>query len=260
VSKRYHFVLEAPFLIEQHLRNTGREKYFIKKDSGKSIRDIAHFIMRYFSSSSTITLSFGKPMDVLGNFVDDKGNSFDRFGQSIEIADYFRTNGKIDEDRQREEQYTQILADRIVERFHAENVVLSSHLVAFAVFKMLENEKPDLDLYGLLRLPPDDFVFPIEAVERTISQMQTQLFEWEKQEKIKLSEQIHLPAMELIRDGIQNLGILHTEKPLVMNRDGDIVSNDFKTLFFYHNRLENYKLEKAVKWKDAVIEVLQLDE
>ncbi len=255
----YHFVLEAPFLIESHLRQTGKEQYLRLKDSGKSIRDWMGFIWRYFGSTSEITLSFGRPMDVLGNFVDEKGRSFDQFGNEIAIDDYFVSEGKITEDRQREEQYTQILADKIVERYHVENIVLSSHLVAFAVFEMLENGKPDLDLYGLLRLPPDDFVFKKQSVERVVEQMQRQLFQWEKEGKIKLSPALRLPVGELLADGIKNLGIMHTEKPLVFNRDGDIVSNDFRVLFYYHNRLDNYGLEKAVKWKDEAIETLATD-
>lgn len=255
----YHFVLEAPFLIEQHLKFTGKEQYLRLKDSGKSIRDWAGFVWRYFGSTSEITLSFGKPMDVLGNFVNEKGVSFDQFNNEISINDYFISEGTITEDRQREEQYTQILADKIVERYHVENIVLSSHLVAFAVFKMLEKSKPDLDLYGLLRLPPDDFVFSKKSVERVVEQMQQQLFKWEKADKIKLSDAVYLPAADLLVDGIKNLGILHTEKPLIFNKVGDIVSNDFKVLFYYHNRMDNYDLEKAVKWKDESIELLSVD-
>lgn len=255
----YHFVLEAPFLIEQHLKFTGKEQYLRLKDSGKSIRDWAGFVWRYFGSTSEITLSFGKPMDVLGNFVNKKGVSFDQFNNEISINDYFISEGTITEDRQREEQYTQILADKIVERYHVENIVLSSHLVAFAVFKMLEKSKPDLDLYGLLRLPPDDFVFSKKSVERVVEQMQQQLFKWEKADKIKLSDAVYLPAADLLVDGIKNLGILHTEKPLIFNKVGDIVSNDFKVLFYYHNRMDNYDLEKAVKWKDESIELLSVD-
>jgi glycerol-3-phosphate O-acyltransferase len=141
----YHFVLEAPFLIEQHLRYTGKEQYIRLRDEGNSIRSWFRFIWRFFSTTNDITLSIGKPMDVLGNFVDAQGRSFDRFV----------SKGQVNEDRQREEEYTKLLAERVAERYHIENVVLSSHLIAYAVFEMLMHENPKLDLFGILRLPPD---------------------------------------------------------------------------------------------------------
>ncbi|MCW5923983.1 MAG: 1-acyl-sn-glycerol-3-phosphate acyltransferase [Saprospiraceae bacterium] len=255
----YNFVLEAPFLIEQHLRMTGKENYLRLKDEGTSVRAWFRFIWRFFSTTSDITISVGKPMDVLGNFVDGQGRSFDRFGNELDISDYFVSKNEVVEDRQREEEYTKILADRIVERYHIENVVLSSHLVAYAVFEMLLHENPKLDLFGILRLPPDDYVFPFRAVEEVVEQMQEKLVEWEQQGKIRLAPEIHRSAADVVRDGVKNLGVFHTEKPLGFTRDGNIVSSNFRVLCFYHNRLENYHLEKAVHWKAEEIEVLKVD-
>lgn len=255
----YNFVLEAPFLIEQHLRMTGKENYLRLKDEGTSVRAWFRFIWRFFSTTSDITISVGKPMDVLGNFVDGQGRSFDRFGNELDISDYFVSKNEVVEDRQREEEYTKILADRIVERYHIENVVLSSHLVAYAVFEMLLHENPKLDLFGILRLPPDDYVFPFRAVEEVVEQMQEKLVEWEQQGKIRLAPEIHRSAADVVRDGVKNLGVFHTEKPLGFTREGNIVSSNFRVLCFYHNRLENYHLEKAVHWKAEEIEVLKVD-
>lgn len=255
----YHFVLEAPFLIEQHLRMTGKEQYIRLRDEGNSIRSWFRFIWRFFSTTNDITLSVGRPMDVLGNFVDAQGRSFDRFGKEIDIQEYFMSNGAVNEDRQREEEYTKLLADRIVDRYQIENVVLSSHLVAYAVFEMLVHEHPKLDLFGILRLPPDDYVFPFRAVEEVVEQMQAKLYEWEQQGQIKLAPEIHRPAADVVHDGVKNLGVFHREKPLMPTREGDIVSSNFRVLYFYHNRLKNYGLHKAVKWKSEEIEVLKVD-
>ena len=169
------------------------------------------------------------------------------------------SNGLVNEDRQREEEYTKLLADRIVERYQIENVVLSSHLVAYAVFEMLIHEHPKLDLFGILRLPPDDYVFPLRAVEEVVEQMQAKLYEWEQQGQIKLSPEIHRPAADVVRDGVKNLGVFHREKPLMPTREGDIISSNFRVLYFYHNRLKNYGLHKAVQWKSEEIEVLKVD-
>lgn len=255
----YHFVLEAPFLIEQYLRYIGKENYLRLRDDSYSVRSWFRFIWRFFSTTSDITLSVGKPMDVLGNFVDAGGRSFDRFGNEIQIGEYFMANGRVNEDRQRESEYTKLLAERIVARYAVENVVLSSQLVAFAVFEMLQHHNPKLDIFGLLRLPPDDYLFPFGAVTEVVEQMQAKLLEWERDGKIKLDPEMHLSAPEIVRHGVRKLGLFHREKPLGFVKGEGIVSSNFRVLYFYHNRLKNYGLEKAVHWKSEEIEVLKVD-
>ncbi len=257
----YSFVLEAPFLIEQHLKSTGKEQYLRLRDAGTSVRAWLRYIWQFFSTTNDITLSIGKPMDVLGNFVDDKGRSLDQFGNELHIKDYFTSiKGELNEDRQREEEYTKRTAEKIVERYFIENVVLSSHLVPFAVFEILTHQNPKLDLFGILRLPPDEYVFPMQSVVGIVEQMQDILFSMEQKGKVMLSPEIHLPATELIRDGISKVGVFHRQQPLKLNKDGNIVSDDFRVLYYYHNRLENYGLAQKVNWKTEEIEVLKMSE
>ncbi|MBN8679595.1 MAG: 1-acyl-sn-glycerol-3-phosphate acyltransferase [Chitinophagales bacterium] len=256
----YNFVLEAPFLIEQHLKNTGKENYLRLRDEGTSVRSWFRFIWRFFSTTSDITLSVGRPMDVLGNFVDAQGRSYDRYGNELDIREYFISKGEINEDRQREEEYTKLLAERVAHRYLEENVVLTSHLIAHAVFEMLSHLNPKLDLFGILRLPPDDYLFPFRAVEEVVEQMQAKLLDMESHGKIKLAPEMHLTPAEIVRDGVKNLGIYHTEKPLMFTKEGDIVSSDFRVLYFYHNRLSKYNIQKAVHWKAEEIEVLKVED
>jgi glycerol-3-phosphate O-acyltransferase len=256
----YNFVLEAPFLIEQHLKETGKEQYLRLRDASSSIRAWIRFVWNFFSTTNDITLSIGKPMDVLGNFVDNQGRSFDKYGNELQINAYFTSpKGQVNEDRQREEEYTKLLAERIVERYFIENVVLSSHLIAFVVFEILTHQHSKLDLFGILRLPTDEYVFPFQAVEEVIEQMQGVLLAMEQQGRLQLSPEIHWPAVELIRDGVKKLGTFHREKPLGFNKNGDLISADFRTLYYYHNRLENYGLDKKIQWKSEEIEVLKVE-
>jgi glycerol-3-phosphate O-acyltransferase len=245
----YHFVLEAQYLIEQHLKATGKEHYLNLKDASYSRRKILKFIWKLFSETSEIILNFGKPLDVMGNFVDNDGISRDQHGNEINISEYFLSDGIIKEDLQREVEYTKILADKIAERYQKENIVLSSHLVAFTTFNILKNQYDDLDLYGILRLPSEDFAFEIQVVENAVNQVREKLFEMEKEGQIKLSEQIRWDIHDLVEHGVANLGNYHALKPLKINKDGNILSEDFKLLYYYHNRLENYDLHKAIQWQ-----------
>ena len=181
----YHFVLEAQYLIHQHLKREGKEHYL---DASYSRRKILKFIWKLFSESNDIYLSVGRPMDVIGNFVDEEGKSFDQFGKLIEISDYFMSDGRINKDLQREEEYTKILASHIVDRFYKDNIVLSSHLIAFTVFNILRNQNKRLDLFGLLRLPAEDYVFELSTVEKAVDNLREVLFDMEERGEVKLSE------------------------------------------------------------------------
>ena len=244
----YHTVLEAKFMIEQHLKRTGKEQYLTARDETYSARKLLKFAWSFFSRSSEITLSFGKPMDVMGNFVDNEGTSYDRFDREVQVRDYFISEGSINTDLQREFEYTNNLATRIVERFRKDNIVLSSHLVSFAAFKMLKNNYSKLDLYGILRQPPEDFVFETDQIKEILTKLQQALKDLEKKNKLKLSSQIHLDIDQLFAHGIKHLGLYHPAKPLVFNKQKQLVSEDFKLLYYYHNRLDSYQLEDAVNW------------
>ena len=244
----YHVVLEAKYLIEQHLQRTGKERYMRSRDEFYSLRKLLKFAWKFFSEPSEITLSFGKPMDVMGNFVDTDGVSYDQFGGEVNVKEYFLTDGEVTENLQRESEYTIMLADKIVERYHRENIVLSSHVVAFAAFCILKHENPHLDLFGILRLPPDDYIFPIDTMREVVRQLKNSLVAMRDRKEIKLSRQILFSEDELIRDGMRKLGIYHVEKPLIYDKHGKIVSQDFKLLFFYHNRLTHYGLNQQLNW------------
>jgi glycerol-3-phosphate O-acyltransferase len=259
LTTSYHTVLEAPFLIHQHLQIVGKERYLKGRSEGNSLREWFKFIWQFFAKRSDIVLSFGKPMDVFGNFVDTEGVSRDSRNNVLNIADYFITDGSIKEDLQRDAEYTKLLADKIVDRFYKENIVLSSHVVAFTAFNILKESNDKLDLYALLRLPPDDFVFPLETFTAAVAAMQAALFELEEKGRLKLSDPIRLSPAELVQDGVKNLGVYHVRKPLLFNRKGDLESDEFNVLFFYHNRLENFGLTKRVKWDKFKLVVKDLE-
>lgn len=252
----YHFVLEAKSLIEQYLKMTGKEQYIKTKDESSSFRQNVRFVWSLFSEANEIIMSVGKPMDVLGNFVDMEGRSFDRHGREVDVKEYFMSDRQVTADLQREREYTRLLGNRIAERFHKDNIVLSSHLVAFATFNILKHENPQLDLYGILRLPEEDYFFPEELLHYVVRDLQHALIKKEANGQIKLSDLVKGDITTLIKDGLKRLGTYHGEKPLIINKKKQIVSESFKVLYFYHNRLENYNLDQEIKWpKHYEIEV-----
>ena len=74
----------------------------------------------------------------------------------------------------------------------------------------------------------------------------------EKQGKLRLSESLLLPTEDLIEDGVKHLGLYHPQKVLKIKKDGNLMSENFRLLYYYHNRLDSYQLEKSVKWEDLI--------
>jgi glycerol-3-phosphate O-acyltransferase len=257
----YHFVLEGPFLIESYLKQLGKERFLKSKDSSYSPLEIARFVWKVLAEGNDIALSFGQPMDVLGNPVDIDGHSFDQYGNVINIEEYFMSGGKLTANIQRESEYTKDLAEKIVERYYKDNIVLSSHLVSYAAFIMLQKQNPKLDLFGLLRLPEEDYIFSAPVLEDVIEQLRERLFKMKEAGEIKLSEAIYWDLPKLIKDGLTHLGTFHVKKPLKYNKKGEIISEDFSLLYYYHNRLANYKLGEEVRLqKEALVIVDEPDE
>ncbi|HAV28670.1 1-acyl-sn-glycerol-3-phosphate acyltransferase [Saprospiraceae bacterium] len=248
----YNFVLEAKFLIEQHLARTGKEKYIKSKDAFKSYRKIIKFIWSLFSEKSDISVSFGEPMDIMGNFVDDEGNSIDINGEHIDLRDYFSLDGEVKANAQRENVYTKILGDRILDSYKRNNVVLSSHLLAYSAFKILEKSH-DGDVYSLVNLPKEKSQIEWDYLETIITRLQVALLELESKGKIKLSREVKWEPRRLIEDGIKNLGIYHAQKPLLINND-KVWSDSLKVLYYYHNRIKIYDLDKYIEWTEATLE------
>ncbi len=245
----YHFVLEAKSLIEQHLKRTGEEKYLVPNDEFRSHRKMANFIYQFFGSSSEIIVSFGKPMDVFGNFVDAQGNSFDKRGQQVNMEDYFVSNGQLTDDPQREQEYTKLLSDILVKRLHAENIVLSSQMVAFTAFNIIKAKHPNLDIYGILRLREEDLVIPRDEFLNAFVRLRKKLLELASHKHLKLSEIIFNDDVnELINDGLRHLGTYHPEKVLKKNKNGDFSTDSLKLLYYYHNHLVGYELSRSLKW------------
>ncbi len=245
VSLNYHFVLEAPDLIDDYLSVKGQDKYLPEQDKYGSWQ-LLQFLFKFFTKGSNISVSIGPALDVLGNYVDAEGNSLDSAGRVIEPKDYFVSHGEITIDKQREDEYTRMLSQKIVHEYHRINRVFASHLVAFVAFEMFQKQHPKLDLFGLLRLPEEDQVIPYEEFRETCKRVRKQIYKLKEEGKVNHATHLKGKIDLVIRHGLENVGIFHLKRPLLLNKEGNVITKDFNTLYYYHNRLTGYDLEKFI--------------
>ncbi len=241
----YNFTLEAPALINEHLKRTGQERYYKEADEFTTSYKIATFLFKFFTKGSNISVTVGKGMDILGNYVDMEGNSLDSTGSIINPKDYFISQGEINVDHQREQEYVRILAKRIVDEFHKYNRVFASHLAAYTAFKMMERKNPKLDLYNLLRLPDEDTTIDYEEFKKAWKKLRKRILKLESKGKVGVAGHLKVKANEAIEQGVANLGMYHAQRPLVKKGE-KIIIQDMNTLYYYHNRMEGYGLEKHI--------------
>jgi len=246
LTTSYHFVFEASSLIEEHLRRTGKEQFFAQDKPVSVVRSMLNFFWKVLSTDSEITLSLSDPIDIFGNPVDDEGNSLDQSGNELDISRYFYSRGLIREDHQRETEYTKLLGEILVEKFHSGNTVYSSHLVSFVAFELLKKKYRREDIYTILRLEKEDREIPFDQFLYAMRRALDRLFTLNNLGKLKLAPHIVLDADEIIEHGIRNVGIYHPNKPLLLTPEGNVSSEDLKLLLFYHNRLEGYGLEQYI--------------
>ncbi len=241
----YHFVLEGQGLIDQHLQKTGKENYLNKLKRKNASMKKLRFIRRLFTNGSQVTLSFGHPIDIFGNKLDELGQSI-KDGRIIDIKDYFKANGVLGKDKQRNRVYSRYLANEVVKSYKRENVVLTSHVAAFTTFQMFEKQYPNLDLFTLLSLPEDYLRITEEDLFIQIEKVQKNLRELAHSGAVKLSSEVdNFTPKELVSDAIKHLNSYHFYAPMAQKK-GIITCEDLKLLYFYHNRLFGYKLDRII--------------
>lgn len=243
----YHFVLEANSLIDEHLKRSGKERYFIDRDEFPGTLKMFQFMRKFFSIQSEVVLSFGEPIDIFGNTVDAQGNSYDKHNKKVDISAYFLSDGDYKIDYQRDSEYTKMLANYIVKGNLRANTVLSSHLVAFAAFEILARKNRRMDLYGLLRLPEDECIIPHKHLVSVIELLQKELIQRAQYHELHIADNITASADTIIEHALANLGIYHAVPPLKLDAaNNQFIAQSMNLLYFYHNRLMGYELEQLI--------------
>ncbi len=252
VIVNYHFVFEAGQLIKQELRRLGAERSVTRKGSYLSIKNILRFIGRIIRKRSEFSISFAPPIDVMGNRLSDDLQSLDEKGHPIDLKEYYYFEGQISYDEQREKVYTRELADVIVELYHQYAEVMTSHVVAHAAFSYIRKKHPMSDVFDIIKLRKKDLVFDKEQLLRIIASYQKQLLKLADEGKILLAPEIRTSPEEILRHGLYYVGVYHMDRPLRRNKEGQIVTDDLKKLYYYYNRLEFLCLNDAIKWSEVL--------
>lgn len=244
VVTNYNFVLEAPALIRNYLEREGQERYYLESDRYDKSSRILKFLIEFFTKGNNISVSIGKGLDLFGNYVDEEGMSIDQHGNRINSRDYFLFQGKITADFQREEEYTRMLSDVIVKEYHRINRVQSSHLVAFTAFRLIRRKHKNLDLYSVLRLPTDEIEIEYSEFKKVFTKMRDKIIDLFNVDKVDMATHLTEEIDDVIDLGISNVGMYHSRRPVLKNKEGNIITQDINNLYYYHNRMDGYELEK----------------
>ena len=238
----YPLVLEGATLIHDHLRREGRSRYIIVDDEFSRWQRWLAFAGGLFNLDQRIYIRVARPLDPFGNDVDDDGRSVDPRGRPIEPEGYLLADGKIARDSARDSEYTRHLARRVVAGFHTQNVAMTTHVLAFAVFETLRKEAGGGDLYRFLRALGPETTMQMGQVEQVVSALLKEIRTLVDAGKIQASRVVGLwDAEAVVRRGLGTFATYHTTSVLI-RRGIRLHVGDANLLYYYRNRLMNYGL------------------
>ncbi len=238
----YHLVLEAETLIDDFLQEVGKSRYIIEDDESTEPMKVYQFVRNIITLNSRIYCTFGKPLDPFGNDVDEEGISRDPHGRPVDISRYVMDQGELQRDEQRDREYTRFLGERIVQSFHRENVILSTHLLARALWDLLGAANPGIDMYRLLGGGGRVLSFPPHEVIDRVARLKQQVDALAAQHRIRIDPQLNeVDAAAVVEEALLHFATYHERKVAV--RVGDrIAPEDLPLLVYYSNRLNGYEL------------------
>ncbi|MEM7055589.1 MAG: 1-acyl-sn-glycerol-3-phosphate acyltransferase [Bacteroidota bacterium] len=243
----YHFVLEAPLLIRDYLAVQGEGECSEEESVYTKSYKLLKFIKTFATKGSSITVSIGRPLDSLGNEVDEAGYSYNPHGARVDAYTYL-CGRYWQEASQKAKECSRKLGQAIVQSYHKNNCVLSSHLVAFTAFALMRQQHAALDLRAFFQLPTEDLVLPYATLAHAFARTRAAIIDLQAGGQIQIANHLKQGSIAgMITHGLTNLGIYHDRRPLLRNRAGDITTRELRTLFYYHNRLTGYDLEKYIE-------------
>jgi glycerol-3-phosphate O-acyltransferase len=236
----YPLVLEAPTLIADFLRSEGGPRYLDAGGEFDSPLRWLEFLRGIQRLDRGVYVRFSRPLDWLGNEVDDEGVSRDRRGRPLALDGYLRGGGQLVEDRARDAEYTRQLCARVTAAYHRDHVTLPSQLVAYVLFEKFRAGRAGAELLRSLRGPR--LVVPVQQILPDVERARAELSALEARGAIQTAPGLaQLPAAEILRQGLSTFQAYHGAR--LIEPSGDALRlTDPELLFYYRNRLEGYGL------------------
>lgn len=230
-------VLEAETLIEDALADEGKSRYIINDDEFSEASTVLKFAKKLSHLDASVVVRFGNPMDVVGNPVDEAGHSLNVDGSTFDRAAYVTDGaGRVMTDVQRDRVYTNHLADAICRAYQRDQVVLPTHLAAFAGWHCLGEKFPTLDRYHRSLLSPFEQWVDRGRLVAVIEELMVQLDRKANEGSIQLLLPEGPGRAELVlSSAVATFGRFHSRAGLAFEDWRVLV--DPKLALYYGNRL-----------------------
>lgn len=239
VTINCQLVLEAETLIADYLKETGKARFIIEDDESTQWRRVAQFMRSTLTHAGAIVIRFGRPLDVLGNPVDDKGRSLAPSGQPVDLGRYFWVRGRPQPLPQRDAEYMNETGEAIARAYRRETVLMATHLLAHVTWRRVCKALPGLDLYRRLRQPLELEIAEAEVLA-DLERLQTLL----RSRGHLLGPYASGPPQQVLTAALAAFGSYHTA-PAVERAPGasSLMPGDRQLLYYYQNRVESLGVE-----------------
>ncbi len=241
----FQLCLEAETLIDDFLKEVGKSRYIIDDDEFSQPKTVFDFMSKLFSLDSKIHVTICRGYDPFGNPLDDAGESLDPCGRTIDTARYVLRDGEAAPLADRDEEYTREVGLRIAGEFLRNNVVESTHVAAFAIFGILRDRNPKMDVLRIVRTGGADEDLPLSLVYAETDRVLHQIRELHNKGLIRIGPTAGSIAEDVVADALAHFSSFHS-RPAAVRRGDRLVAADRTILLYYQNRLEGYGLEQAL--------------
>ena len=138
------------------------------------------------------------------------------------------------------------LSSKINKEFHKGTQVFPSNIIAFTLFEEICKKFKKLDFFTILRLSQEDLFLDLEKFKISYQKILNEIMKLNSKNKIKIFNDLKINIETQIKSGLDNLGMYHAEKPVIIKNDKIHIQN-MKLLYYYRNRLKGFGLKKIIK-------------
>lgn len=233
----YLITLEAETLIADFLSEAGKGRFIIEDDESSRIGPVIAFIRKLMGMEGSVVIRFSDPIDLFGNRLNERGESFDARGRLVDPAGYMRDqSGEVVIDQARDAQYARELGEEICRAYAKDTVVLSTHVVAAACFARLRKASPAGDLFTVLR-QRDTLTVPRDDLAGDVVRLRDELRAMELRGRVVLGDYLRQASGgDIIERAMRAFQGFHGA-PVLQSRPDGLALCDTNLLFYYQNRL-----------------------